>query len=282
MIKKMTRGLSPKNPYIDFLSDSLWGGGNPERYSSSSPLYISRYKGPRSNPDMTHHDFWEFTCVLSGKMTFLCGDKKHVLSEGSVCLLPPLMKHREESQENPETIWIAFTGNALDKEPFTNATFAHSENLIEKSREIWLMAQKGHSRIGADLDGALLSFIGHYIRCRNNREDNDELDVVDKAIIMINDRFGEELSISDIARELNISVGYFHRAFRKRTGHAPHDYLHHMRISRAANLLLQSNLPLSRISQICGYKDPLYFSRAFKKTKKISPSEFRSYKTDKK
>jgi len=87
--------------------------------------------------------FLEFSCVLNGQMAFLYDDKSHVFPEGSVCLIPPMIEHREESNENPESIWIGFIGNALDKEPFTNITFTHSETLVEESRRIWLMARRG-------------------------------------------------------------------------------------------------------------------------------------------
>jgi YesN/AraC family two-component response regulator len=267
--------LMPGNLRTDFLPDNLWGGANPERCASSSPLYVIRFKGPRTTPSMTVHNYWEFTCVLNGRLSFLYAGEKHDFSENVVCLIPPMALHREESHENLETIWIGFKGNALDKSTFKDITFTHSETLVEEAKKIWLTAQKGHSRIGIALDGMLLSFIGRYIRCERNQEDKSESDIISKAIIMINDRFGEEISMSDVARELKISLGYFHRAFRKRTGQPPHDYLHQLRISRASNLLLQSSLPLSRISEMCGYRDPLYFSRAFKKTKGVSPSEFR-------
>ena len=264
-----------ENLSVDILPESLWGGSNPERSLSASPIFITRFKGPRTNPAMLSHDFWEFSCLLNGRMALRRPNGRHIFQDGSVCLIPPKTSHREESAENPETIWIGFTGNALDKTPFKEITFTHSETLAEEARKLWLIAQKGHSRIGIELDGLLLSFMGRYIRCKDDREDKGETDIISRAIVMMNERFGEEISMSDIAQELNISLGYFHRAFRKRTGQTPHEYLNQMRIGRASNLLLQSSLPLSRISEICGYRDPLYFSRAFKKAKGISPSAFR-------
>ncbi len=274
-VRKMKKTLPPENLSVDSLPENLWGRANPERSLSASPLFITRFKGPRTSPAMLSHDFWEFSCLLNGRMTLQHPKGNHALREGSVCLIPPKTSHREESTENPESIWIGFTGNALDKAPFKEITFTHSETLVEEARKLWLMAQKGHSRMGIELDGMLLSFIGRYIRCKNDQEDKGELDIIGKAILIINDRFGEEISMSDIARELKISLGYFHRSFMKRTGQTPHGYMHQMRIGRASNLLLQCNLPLSRISEICGYRDPLYFSRAFKKAKGISPSAFR-------
>lgn len=279
--QRMTLNMKNKNAQlaetlsVDILPDNLWGGANPERSLSASPLFISRFKGPRTNPAILSHDFWEFSCLLNGRMALRYPNERHILQVGSVCLIPPKMKHREESSENPESIWIGFTGNALDKAPFKDITLTHSETLAEEARKLWLMAQRGHSRMGIELDGMLLSFIGRYIRCNNKQEDKGELDIISKAILMINDRFGEEISMPDIAKELNISLGYFHRAFRKRTGQTPHDYLNQTRITRASNLLLQSSLPMSRISEMCGYKDPLYFSRSFKKTNGVSPSAFR-------
>ncbi|MBO5347344.1 MAG: helix-turn-helix domain-containing protein, partial [Lachnospiraceae bacterium] len=47
------------------------------------------------------------------------------------------------------------------------------------------------------------------------------------------------------------------------------------RLSMAKNLLISSNLPISEISEMIGYDNPLYFSRLFKKHTGMTPTEYK-------
>ena len=84
------------------------------------------------------------------------------------------------------------------------------------------------------------------------------------------------MSVDDMARAAGYSPEYFSRTFRKLTGLSPSAYLISMRIAAAAEMLLSSDLPVSRIAEAAGFEDVNYFSRLFKKETGKKPSEFRS------
>ena len=52
------------------------------------------------------------------------------------------------------------------------------------------------------------------------------------------------------------------------------DYLADIRIKHAIQLLEQNKLSVSELAEKCGYSDPLYFSRVFKKITGVSPSKY--------
>ena len=52
-------------------------------------------------------------------------------------------------------------------------------------------------------------------------------------------------------------------------------YILSKRIYNAEVLLRDTDYNIAEISRIVGYDNPLYFSRVFRKTKKMSPSEYR-------
>ena len=56
-----------------------------------------------------------------------------------------------------------------------------------------------------------------------------------------------------------------YRLFFKETGYAPMNYFLHMKIDRACQLLLHTNMKINQVALKLGFDDPYYFSRIFKK-----------------
>ena len=63
--------------------------------------------------------------------------------------------------------------------------------------------------------------------------------------------------------------------FKKVTGYSPIDYLLHVRLAKAGELLLKTSIPVSEIASDCGFNDSNYFSRQFRKTYGLSPRDYR-------
>lgn len=85
-----------------------------------------------------------------------------------------------------------------------------------------------------------------------------------------------DISLSELARECQLSVSHFARAFRQSTGISPHQWLLARRIERAEALLAGSNLPLAQIAGLCGFSGQSHFSSVFKKRNGVSPKYWRN------
>lgn len=90
------------------------------------------------------------------------------------------------------------------------------------------------------------------------------------------EHFKENISLETIAEQLGLSPGYFSRIFHKYTGERFVDYLTHVRISNAKNMLRTSNHKVYEISYLVGYDNPTYFSRMFKKETGMSPYAYKT------
>ena len=77
------------------------------------------------------------------------------------------------------------------------------------------------------------------------------------------------------AKKISVSYPHFRRIFRQMTGFAPAHFLIECRLNTAANMLVQSNLPINEIAHLCGYHDEYYFSRLFKHYRFCTASEYR-------
>jgi len=78
-----------------------------------------------------------------------------------------------------------------------------------------------------------------------------------------------------IAAHICIDRYYLHRIFKNFTNKSPQEYLLCLRMEKAASLLQNTELRISDVSRSVGYSDPLLFSKTFKKSKGLSPSDFR-------
>ncbi len=88
--------------------------------------------------------------------------------------------------------------------------------------------------------------------------------------------FGENISISQIAKSTNISERECLRCFQKTIGCAPIQYLLKYRISIAAQLLNTTEVPIIKICDETGFDSPSYFSKMFKRYMGSSPTNYRN------
>ena len=83
------------------------------------------------------------------------------------------------------------------------------------------------------------------------------------------------LFIADVAEQCALSRSHFSRAFKKATGMSPQEWVLDQRIQRAKHLLSSSQLPISHISQECGFADQSHFCRTFSKWVGAAPNAWR-------
>lgn len=98
---------------------------------------------------------------------------------------------------------------------------------------------------------------------------------VQKTILMIDADLSAPLSLSTLAKALNISAGYLSDLFRREVGQTLTEFINRKRIERAKQLLSSTQLQVQTIAQHCGFLDVQYFSKTFKKYTGITPREFR-------
>ena len=83
------------------------------------------------------------------------------------------------------------------------------------------------------------------------------------------------LLLQDVAREVCMSNSRFSTVFAQETGFTFTEYLAQLRLGKAKELLLATDMRSSQIALEVGYSDPHYFSYLFKKAAGMTPSEFR-------
>jgi len=111
-------------------------------------------------------------------------------------------------------------------------------------------------------------------RNHNHRKYNGH---VEKAVAYMREHLNSKLTLTEIARHLNLSEEYFNRLFKQCTGFPPMKYFSKMKIETATEMLTDDKLPVYAVAEQLDFCSESHFSKTFKKYMKISPS---TYKTD--
>ena len=85
-----------------------------------------------------------------------------------------------------------------------------------------------------------------------------------------------ELKMDDMAQAVNLGRTVFYGKMKSIVGMAPVEFVRHIRMQRAEELIAKSKESLSQIAYAVGFTDPKYFSKCFKKETGMSPSEYRA------
>jgi len=106
-------------------------------------------------------------------------------------------------------------------------------------------------------------------------EMNGSNELVRTAVALMGKNLDEPLRMGEIARRLNVSARHLRRYFRKATGTTATRYYVTMRLSRAHNLLEQTNLSVTEVAITSGFRSLEHFSRAYRSAFGCAPSSDR-------
>jgi AraC family transcriptional regulator len=96
-----------------------------------------------------------------------------------------------------------------------------------------------------------------------------------QAIAYMHDHLSENLSLVEIAGELNMSQYYFSRLFKQSMGISPYQYVMRLRIERAEYLLRTTSLAIAVIAQQVGFSNQNQLTIQFRKFTGTTPSNYR-------
>lgn len=94
----------------------------------------------------------------------------------------------------------------------------------------------------------------------------------------INKNYSNEIKLSFFSNKYYVSKEYLSKQFKAEFGYGIYEYVLKVRMEKAAEMLINSDMKILQISDDLGYKDKNYFSKAFKNYFGVYPSEYRSSK----
>jgi YesN/AraC family two-component response regulator len=112
---------------------------------------------------------------------------------------------------------------------------------------------------------------------RRKKEEKDE--VIAFVMKTMETQYSEDISLDLIAESLDMSSAYLSVYIKEKTGANFSDHMNRVRIQKAKELLVGSNLSIQNIGEQIGYRNGTSFIRMFKKVTGETPGEFRRCQT---
>ncbi len=232
-----------------------------------------------------------FVLLCRGEGTALLNGRAFALSRSYLLHGGKGLHLQMDSAEQMEFYLILYKSSAkspvsqvTEAEPAMDETFAAPLGFVPEFPV--LLHQHAREMYDAWLNGGDLSrfktktifylFMHEVLRQLDNPSfEAEKPDMVDQAIRYIEEHLTEALTLDGIAKAFSYNIQYLSKKFKARTGRSPIDYLIHLRMEKAARLLVETDEPIQQIAESVGYSDLFYFIKRFKKHSGLVPGQYR-------
>ena len=127
-----------------------------------------------------------------------------------------------------------------------------------------------------DASGEVIGVAGFSRETDTIQKAPDTVDRFLPLVAYLHKRFGERISVKQMAAIAGLSTSHFEKSFRKVFGYSPIQYLIRVRIEQACRLLRETNMTVASVALECGFYDHAHFSRNFSRNMGCSPSKYRA------
>jgi len=100
--------------------------------------------------------------------------------------------------------------------------------------------------------------------------------IIDSIKQFVNENLDKDIGLQTLAEHINMNPNYLSVYFKKKTKIKFSDFVMKLKVERAKELILKSDLRMYEIAEMVGYKNQRYFSVFFRKMTGLTPSEFKT------
>lgn len=278
-----------------------------ENNDTSFKIFIHEYSSP-----LHWHKYLEILYILEGRVRVNIAGKDTIVNPGTLVFINTKEEHYTDfiNSEKHKILCIQFDADFL----YTLSGISHEIKYISlllnhrvkypiymdvrKEKDILailneLLSEVEEKKVGYEMviKADFYKLIVWYYRVaeqyRKDEQDerikylgNDEkrLQIVFQ---YVNDNYMFPITTADIADYVFLSYPYFCKMFKKHMKITFMEYLNKVRMVEAKKLLINSNLNIGDIAAKTGYRDQNYFSRLFKESFDMTPSEYRKLESGK-
>ncbi len=251
----------------------------PKKYDNSICYYhfvhetnIKRHRQP-----FFHSNFYAIL-VFKGSADLTMNNTTTPIKRGTLFFVYPYHSYTIKNYKDFSYMYISFNGIAA--EPLLTNFNITAKNLIfenfDNVIDFWINAIRRVNPVNANtLTESVLMYTLSFIISNNKSSSNAQKDKFDSILDYINYNYASrDMSIKKVAEIFFYNEKYISSLFVKKTGTKFTDYINKLRIEYAIRLIHNGEANISDISYKCGYSDPFYFSKVFKKITDKSPTAY--------
>lgn len=217
--------------------------------------------------------------VTSGTGTFYTPGKREPLKEGDIFIAIPSVPFAIESGENLEYMYISFLGARANM--IMDQLKINGQNCLfhdfSEVKQFWTASLNAGSAFFDMRSESVLLYTFSVMGTRFLKDadsSSKSQTATAKMKKYIDDHFSDtEFSLEKMGTELSYNKKYISTTFKNQFRVGVIEYLNTVRIQHSCTLMQQGFTSMKDIASLCGFKDPLYFSRVFKNQMGVTPRE---------
>lgn len=209
------------------------------------------------------------------------------IKAGTCFFLFPGVWHRYKPniQRGWEEYWVGFNGSypaSLER----NGILCREKPMVDVGPNEELLSlfhslikavsssELGYQQIAAGITLQMLGVISAASKYSSLSTDNKSR-LISKAKFILQETIDRPTNLEDMVKELPMGYSKFRKLFKDVCGISPNQYHLNLRLDKAKELLLTTDLTIKEIAYQTGFDSIFYFSRLFKKKNKDSPKTYR-------
>ena len=136
----------------------------------------------------------------------------------------------------------------------------------------YILKPVNYEEFGACIDNLKIALFQRQSPKNQDRQEERTITLITR---YLQEHLAEEISLSILAEEFHLSAQYISQLFKSEIGVGFLAYLTNIRMEQAKKLLLSTPLSIAEVSERSGYGDYRVFTKVFKKSEGITPSQYR-------
>ena len=230
---------------------------------------------------------------VEGSFSVFSDEILHYPVYGDICLLPPMKMHYGQitKQMHINYYQLDIGRDALSAIPDGNLLIdrlidltAHADSFLrpspEKGKEALRLCEEIETALRKEeaflAYAKVIEFLSMLYPLYQNPTSVARADFslrTSQIIRYIEKHYAEDVTITEIAKELGVSASFLSRIFKKEIGIPIHEYLNQYRISKSLSLLKTHTV--TEVGYICGFCDNSHFISIFKKYIGTTPMQYK-------
>ena len=219
--------------------------------------------------------------VTGGRATVQCGSMRREVGQGDLFFIFPSVPYMIEGDADFAYMYISFIGiranQLLDRLGINGRAFVFPQ--LEKIEPFWREGIAAADGL-IDLAGeSVLLYTLMKIGEREGERESAQTAAQESKFLLvkkyIDDNFSDSaFSLDRVAAEFSYNKKYLSSAFKRQFKIGITEYVNTVRINHACILMDRKYTSVGDIAYLCGYEDPMYFSRVFKARTGVSPRAY--------
>lgn len=226
-----------------------------------------------------------FILVTGGSVDYKVEDRTATLATGHAVFVPPWVWRTwtVPTREGIDLLWVVFS--------VAPGIFTHLDSSIEvRHRDFALLAERMAALFSRWKDGvrpalsieaevkAILAIffetpeVLEEMRRAESRSGAERHPEIRKAVRWLREHYSSPHALAEMQESVALNPDYFRDLFHRQVHQTPNQYLTQLRMRAARHFLAETTMRVGEVAGKCGFTDPQYFTRAYRKFWGRAPS----------